>query len=380
MDLSSRPFVPPAIADFDLFYYLPGYPTRLLAASTEMPIVGNALTLTGSEYDNVQETAYVTKGGPSWSPGTAYVSADLDSVPTEILCYFKTGASVVSLPTIAITSDTTGTIPFWHLYLDATYGAFVPQFSYNAPPLTSVDMQWGTQEFFGSLSANTWYVYRAQQRGGYESRITVESTAGTVLGEFYGYSANLARHLSTKCFIELFGNGANDIQYGFFGARSAAKTSYAGWASMGFVAAASMLSAPGSGWGASLFGGSATHDATNKEWDIAAANYGEGGAYSVGPVTSGDVVEVWGKLNSMTSAMGSMEVALAYPYGVGSNEVQITSTGTFHATLTATTTNSNMQVILGGRSGETSAAFAVQDILIMKNKASLPDHSTSNPV
>lgn len=100
--------MPPAIADFDLFYYLPGYPTRLLAASTEMPIVGNALTLTGSEYDNVQETAYVTKGGPSWSPGTAYVSADLDSVPTEILCYFKTGASVVSLPTIAITSDTTG--------------------------------------------------------------------------------------------------------------------------------------------------------------------------------------------------------------------------------------------------------------------------------
>jgi hypothetical protein len=197
MDLSDRPFVPPAIADFDLLYYLPGYPTRLLPASTEMPIVGNALTLTGGEYDNVQETGYVTKGGPGWSPGVAYVSGSLDEIPTEILCIFKTGASVLSLPTTAICSDTTGTIPFWHLYLDTTYGGFIPQFSYNAPPLTSVDMQWGTQEFFGALSANTWYVYRAQQRGGYEARLTVETLNGTVLGEFYGYSANLARNLGT---------------------------------------------------------------------------------------------------------------------------------------------------------------------------------------
>jgi hypothetical protein len=377
-----RPFVPPDVGDFDLLWYAPAHPTKAFETG-QTAEVGGPFSVTGLEYAHVEEAEYTVRSASSWGSDVAYIFATLDEEPGEIVCYFKTGSSIGTLPTLASLSDTTGTIPFWHLRLDGSTKKFYPECAYQDGSLITENLAYTTQDIFSTIAANTWYVYRIQIKDSYQARLTIETTGGSVIGECYTFGGNLPRIVDLKVFFELFGDSAADIVYGFFGAKSVAETSYSAWDSTGFVAGASMLTTPGSSWTGSLFNGvtgagSVTWDSTNKEWDIVAQGYGAGAAYDIGLVTSGDVIEVFGKLNSMSAVMGEMEIALGFAYGVSSNEVMISSTGLFHATLTCNNTQASTQVLIGGRSGETNATFSVQDLLIIKNKIAL-GVSTSNP-
>lgn len=378
----ARPFTLPGTSGFDLLYYAPAYPTKAFSTG-QTATAGGPFTLSGTEALNVEETAYTVRGASSWGSDVAYIFADMASAPGEIVCYFKTGSSLGALPTLASTSDGTGTLPFWHLRLNSGDTKFFPEWATTNGGFSQANLHYTTQDIFSTIATGTWYVYRIQIRNSYTARLTIETTGGSVIGDCYVFGGNVPRIHGLKVFYELFGKSAADIVYGFFGAKSVGNTDYSAWATTGFVAGASMLTAPGAGWGGSLFNGitgpgSVTHDNTNKEWDIVAQAYGAGGAYDIGSVTNGDVVHVYGKLNAMTSAMGSMEVALGFAYGVNSNEVQISSTGDFHATLTCNGTQATTQVLFGGRSGETNATFSVQDLLILKNRIALGT-STSNP-
>lgn len=378
----ARPFTLPDQGDFDLLYYAPDYPTIGFETGQTAP-VGGPFLVSGAEAAHVEESAYTIRGASSWGSDVAYIFAAFAEKPGEIVAYFKTGTSIGTLPTLASTTDTTGVIPFWHLRLDGATTKFYPEQASNNGGFVQANLAYTTQDIFSTIAANTWYVYRIQIKDSYQARLTIETTGGSVIGECYTFGGNLPRLVDLNVFFELFGDSAADIVYGFFGAKSVAETSYSAWDTTGFVAGASMLTTPGSGWTGSLFNGvtgagSVTWDSTNKEWDIVAQGYGAGGAYDIGSVTSGDVIDVFGKLNSMSAVMGEMEIALGFAYGVSSNEVMISSTGLFHATLTCNNTQASTQVLIGGRSGETNATFSVQDLLIIKNKIALGT-STTNP-
>lgn len=378
----AKKFSLPPKDEYDLLYYSPKY-RQETNVTRIMPQVGHPIEITGGDAEHVRERDYTIGGNDAWQGSTAYLITSLDDVPGELVCYFRTGKPALSVPTMAVLPDSTGRTPFLHLQLNSNVKGFIPQLSYNAPPLISKDMHWTTQNRFDDLPGNAWLIYRVQIRR-YEARLTVEATDGRILGECYAYSGNLPRYLGRVCFFELFGSGPSDMVYGFLGAKSPATTNYNDWARTGVIAAETMQTAPDSGiWGnRSGDGGSgagASYDPSRQAWTILGTAPGTGTEIRLGAVSQGDSVDFWGNCVALQTRTGKgAAVTLASDRGLQKVAARIASPGDFHLQLVAETSAKEMSLIVGSDDLSSASQLSLQDVLVTVNKNTL-SFSLSNP-
>jgi hypothetical protein len=292
----------------------------------------------------------------------------------------------LSFPTVGIASDFTGSIPFWHLQINRNIRGFIPEFSYNKPPLVSTEMQWITQTRFDPDKTNGWLVYRIQHMQ-YEARLSLETVDGILLAECYCLSANLPRHLGRVVFFELLGGANDSFAFGFLGAKSSILEERRAWMPTGLLAAASMAQFPTPGvWRAHSIGAdplisTVTYVSERQVLEIQAEAAWSGGAVDIGNVKAGDLVDIWGSCQSLDvqgGALGAM-VALISDGQIISEEVRpIRDIGPFHHTFEIGEDHEGATILIGLSDSNGYINVSLRDILITRNKITL-GMSASNP-